>query len=41
MNVALDTNAYSDLMRGESGRVQIVRAARQIYLPLTEMLKTR
>lgn len=34
MNVALDTNAYSDFMRGESSRVQIVRAARQIYLPL-------
>jgi predicted nucleic acid-binding protein len=34
MNVALDTNAYSDFMRGEAGRVQIVRTARNIYLPL-------
>ena len=30
MNVALDTNAYSDFMRGNGERVQIVRAARSI-----------
>ena len=35
MNVALDTNAYSDFLRGVSGRVDIVRRASQIYLPLT------
>jgi len=34
MNVALDTNAYSDFMRGHPGRVQVVRAARHIQLPL-------
>ena len=34
MNVALDTNAYSDFMRGDSDRVQVVRAARAIALPL-------
>lgn len=34
MNVALDTNAYCDFMRGNSDRVQIVRAARRLYLPL-------
>ena len=34
MNVALDTNAYSDFMRGESSRVRIVRAARRLFLPL-------
>lgn len=34
MNVALDTNAYSDFLRGVSGRVDIVRRASQIYLPL-------
>jgi predicted nucleic acid-binding protein len=34
MNVALDTNAYSDFMRGDASRVQIVRAARHIHLPL-------
>ena len=34
MNVALDTNAYSDFMRGDASRVQIVRAARRLHLPL-------
>ena len=34
MNVALDTNAYSEFMRGESTRVQVVRTARRIFLPL-------
>ncbi len=34
MNVALDTNAYSDFMRGEASRVHIIRTARKIYLPL-------
>jgi tRNA(fMet)-specific endonuclease VapC len=34
MNIALDTNAYSDFMRGEASRVQILRTARQIHLPL-------
>ena len=34
MNVALDTNAYSDFMRGDPDRVQIIRTARHIHLPL-------
>ena len=34
MNVALDTNAYSDFMRGVASRVEIVRAARSISMPL-------
>ena len=34
MNVALDTNAYSGFMRGDSARVEIVRTARRLYLPL-------
>ena len=34
MNVALDTNAYSDFMRGNLQRVEIVRAARSISVPL-------
>ena len=34
MNVALDTNAYSDFMRGNAERVGVVRAARSIRLPL-------
>jgi tRNA(fMet)-specific endonuclease VapC len=34
MNVALDTNAYSDFMRGEPSRVQIVRSAHHLHIPL-------
>ena len=34
MNIALDTNAYSDFMRGDGERVQIVRAARSIAMPI-------
>ena len=34
MNVALDTNAYSDLMRGDPARVQVIRMARHLHLPL-------
>jgi predicted nucleic acid-binding protein len=34
VNVALDTNAFSDFMRGVPSRVQIVRVARRIHLPL-------
>lgn len=34
MNVALDTNAYSDFMRGQDERVEIVRAARFIAMPI-------
>ena len=34
VNVALDTNAYSDFMRGSDDRVRVIRAARSIALPL-------
>jgi tRNA(fMet)-specific endonuclease VapC len=34
MNVALDTNAYSNFMRGDPVRVQVLRAAGHIHLPL-------
>ena len=34
MNVALDTNAYSDFMRGIPSRVSVVQAAERVYLPL-------
>jgi len=34
LKIALDTNAYSDFMRGEPNRVQILRAAGLIFLPL-------
>lgn len=34
MKVALDTNAYSDFMRGRDDRVTVVRAASRVWLPL-------
>ena len=34
MNVALDTNAYRDFMRGNPRQVEIVRTARSIFIPL-------
>ena len=34
MNVALDTNAYSDFLRGVPVRVEIVRRAPRIFIPL-------
>ena len=34
MNIALDTNAYSDFMRGDGERVHIVRAARSVAMPI-------
>ena len=34
VNIALDTNAYSDFMRGVATRVEVVRAARSISIPL-------
>lgn len=34
MKVALDTNAYSDFMRGDAARVHVIRTTRHLYLPL-------
>ncbi len=34
MNVALDTNAYGDFMRGVAARVEVVRTATRLFLPL-------
>ena len=34
MTVALDTNAYSDFMRGVPERVRVVRTAERIFVPL-------
>ena len=34
MNVAFDTNAYSDFMRGVLERVRIVQSAERIHVPL-------
>lgn len=34
MKIAIDTNAYSDFMRGDPARVQIIRMASGIFVPL-------
>jgi tRNA(fMet)-specific endonuclease VapC len=34
VNIAVDTNAYSDFMRGHPSRVDVMRTARQIHMPL-------
>jgi tRNA(fMet)-specific endonuclease VapC len=41
LNVALDTNAYSDFMRGDAIRVEIVRRARTLFLPLMVLAELR
>ena len=41
MNVALDTNAYSDFMRGDAARVEIARAAGSISMPLIVLAELR
>ena len=41
MNVALDTNAYSDFMRGDAERVEIVRVAHSISMPLVVLGELR
>jgi tRNA(fMet)-specific endonuclease VapC len=41
VKVALDTNAYSDFMRGDAARVEVVRTARQLFLPLIVLAELR
>ena len=41
MNIALDTNACSDFMRGDGDRVRIVRAARSISMPIVVLGELR
>ena len=41
MNIALDTNAYSDFMRGDAARTEVVRAARSISIPLVVLGELR
>ena len=41
MNIALDTNAYSDFMRGDPARVQILRTARHVHVPLIVLAELR
>lgn len=41
MKIALDTNAYSDFMRGDPHRVDLLRAAEHILLPLVVLGELR
>ena len=41
MTVALDTNAYSDFMRGVAERVELVRTVPAIVLPLIVLAELR
>jgi len=41
IGVALDTNAYSDYMRGVAARVEVVSRAEFIYLPLIVLAELR
>ena len=41
MNVALDTKAYSDFLRGESARVAIIRQAARLCLPFIVLGEVR
>jgi tRNA(fMet)-specific endonuclease VapC len=41
VNVALDTSAYSDFMRGDAARVEILRAAHSISMPLIVLAELR
>jgi predicted nucleic acid-binding protein len=41
MNLALDTNAYSDFLRGVPGRVSVVQGADRIYLSLIVLAELR
>lgn len=34
MRLALDTNAYGDAVRGDPGRVQVMKTASKIFLPV-------
>lgn len=41
MNIALDTNAYSDFAIGEPSRIAVIRAASRVYLPLIAVAELR
>ena len=41
MKIALDTNAYTEFMRGDASRVQVVQSAIGIYLPLFVLAELR
>ncbi len=41
MRIALDTNAYTAIARGEERAVALVRAAEQLYLPFVVLAELR
>jgi len=41
VKIALDTNAHSDFMRGHADRVERIRAAREIFMPLIVLAELR
>jgi predicted nucleic acid-binding protein len=41
VKIALDTNDYSDFMRGHADRVERIRAAREIFMPLIVLAELR
>lgn len=41
MNVALDTNAYSDFARGDPSRAHVVQTARHVHMPLFVLAELR
>ena len=41
MTVALDTNAYTDFMKGVPARVQVVQSAARLHLPLIVLAELR
>jgi tRNA(fMet)-specific endonuclease VapC len=41
MKLLLDTNAYSDFMRGDASRVEIIRSAANILMPLIVLAELR
>ena len=41
VNVALDTSSYSDFMRGDAARVEILRTAHSISMPLIVLAELR
>ncbi|MBX3436025.1 MAG: type II toxin-antitoxin system VapC family toxin [Planctomycetaceae bacterium] len=41
MNIALDTNAYSDFALGNPSRIAVIRAASRVYLPLMALAELR
>jgi tRNA(fMet)-specific endonuclease VapC len=41
MTITLDTNAYSDFVRGDPQRIEVIQTARKIYLPLIVLAELR